>query len=187
MVIILEGLDRTGKSTQTEKIKEFFKKKGIETSDIHYEGIQVPVDGIFKQGAQEVASRARYDDMLKIADTLADVKNYVLIFDRAHLGEYVYSPMYRHYDGSYVFEMETHYPNFIKQAIELVFIDTVDNLIKRDDGLSFSIKKDDKEKEIQLFKEAFDKSNVKHKVLIDISKNDIEAVWNIIKPYLEKT
>lgn len=183
-VICMEGLDRCGKSTQIEKIKNYFKEKGIETSVIHYSGIEVQESGPFKQGAQYVASRARYDDMLRLADEMSDAKH-VVIFDRAHLGEMVYSPLYRKYDGEYVFELEQKYQNLLDKVFLFVVIDTPEHLLAREDGLSLSNNIEDKQKEIDRFKKAFGMSNIKHKELIDISDKSIEDVWAIIKQKLE--
>jgi len=183
-VVIMCGLDRCGKSTQIEKIKNYFKEKGRDSTVIHYSGIDVPESGPFKQGAQFVASRARYDDMLHLADEMTDAEQ-VLIFDRAHLGEMVYSPLYRKYNGEYVFELEQKYPNLLEKALLFVVIDTPEHLLAREDGMSFSNKIEDKQKEIECFKKAFGMSNIKNKELIDISDKSIEDVWNIIKQKLE--
>ena len=186
MVICVEGIDRTGKSTQIKKMQEYFEELGLESAVIHYEGVKVPESGPFKSGAQEVASRTRYDDMLHLADEMVKSTNHVLIFDRAHLGEFVYSPMYRHYDGDYVFELEKKYPNFCSRALLFTFIDTPEHVLARDDGESFTTDLQKKAEEIDRFTAATVMSNVEHKHLINIKDKSIDDVWNIIKPQLQE-
>lgn len=179
MVIIICGLDRCGKSTQIEKIRNYFSEKNIETNVIHYEQVNTTKEH------QEAASRIRYDDMLKTANELSKNKS-VMIYDRAHLGEYVYSPIYRNYSGEYVFELEKKYETVMDKAILFLFTDRPENLLSREDGLSFSSKIENKQKEIILFTEAFNKSNIKHKYHIDIDGLDENKVWEIVKSKIEE-
>lgn len=183
-VIFICGVDRVGKTTQIRNIQKFFEKQNRDTLAIHYSGIHVQNVGPFKSGAELVASRARYEDMMHLADLYVNNRN-ILLFDRAHLGEYVYSPMYRKYDGDYVFELEKDHPVMINNARLFLFTDTVENLCRREDGNSFSSNPENKKKELELFNEAIAKSNIKHKMIIDIRDKDENAVWNIIKKELE--
>lgn len=183
-VIICEGLDRCGKSTQIAKLQDYFKEKGIESSVMHYAGVDVNNFGPFTNPAKEIASRTRYDDMLNMAAQHVD-SSHVLIFDRAHLGEYVYSPLYRNYDGRYVFELEKKFSNLMENAFLFVFTDTAEHLISRDDGLSLTTDLEKKREEVKRFEKAFIFSNIKHKFHIDISNKSIDVVWNIIKQNLE--
>lgn len=183
-VIICEGLDRCGKSTQIAKLQDYFKEKGVESSVMHYAGVDVNDFGPFTNPAKEIASRTRYDDMLNIAERHVD-STHVLIFDRAHLGEYVYAPLYRNYDGEYVFELEKKFPNLTEKAFLFVFTDAAEHLISRDDGLSLTTDLEKKREEIKRFEKAFIFSNIKHKFHIDISNKSIDTVWNIVKQNLE--
>jgi len=111
------------------------------------------------------------------------------IYDRSHLGESVYSPIYRNYSGDYVFDIEKESKDFgcktINSCALIVFVDEPENLIKRDDGLSFSVDLDKKQDEINRFIEAFNKSNIKKKILINIKDRSIEEVHEIIVKFLE--
>ena len=49
-----------------------------------------------------------YDDMFKLMINSKD-KDINLIFNRSHLGETVYSPLYRGYSGDYIFDIEKKY------------------------------------------------------------------------------
>ena len=70
-------------------------------------------------------------------------KNSNFIFDRSHIGEYVYAPIYRNYDGSYVFDLEKKYKDdyssdFIETSI-LILLTSSDFSFIEDDGLSFNV------------------------------------------------
>jgi hypothetical protein len=98
-----------------------------------------------------------------------------LILNRAHLGEYVYSPIYRGYEGDWIFDLEKAFLRdctFDKGNIKLfVFYDS-DNLKLnvREDGNSLSDKKDENfDKERARFLEAFEKSSIANKQLFDLS------------------
>ena len=102
-----------------------------------------------------------------------------LICDRAHLGECVYSPIYRDYSGDFVFEEEKNFiwQDNLKRIKLILFTDDAENVIKRDDGLSFSIDLDTKKKEIELFDKAFEKS-ILNKKRIELKGRYAEQIWN---------
>lgn len=183
-VIFICGADRVGKTTQIRNIQKFFEKQNRDVLVIHYSSIHVQNVGPFKSGAECVASRSRYEDMMHLADLYVNNRN-LLVFDRAHLGEYVYSPMYRKYSGDYVFDLEKDHPLMIDNAKLFLFTDAAENLCRREDGNSFSSDVENKKKELELFNEAFEKSNIKNKMIISIEDKDENAVWDIIKKELE--
>jgi thymidylate kinase len=104
--IIIDGLDRLGKSTLIKSIRDelgyfeivhFSKPQSLaiydelSTNDGEYNKLQ---------------SYYRYqyngfENMMKLLTSKAKI-----IFDRSHLGEFVYSPLYRSYSGEYVFDLE---------------------------------------------------------------------------------
>ncbi len=185
MVIIVEGPDRTGKTTQIAKMKEHYEAQGKSVQVIHYESIKK--DEGFKYNAKilQQMSRVRYDDMLNLANTFAEDDKTVLIFDRAHLGELVYAPLFRKYGGEYVFNLEDKYPTFLEKTKLFVFVDEAKNLVKRDDGKSLGkVTKKTKQREKDLFEVAFECSNIKDKHLININKTKEEKVWELVKEKL---
>lgn len=87
----------------------------------------------------------------------------VIIFDRAHLGETVYSPLYRGYTGDFVFQFEKDFIEGEHPETKLIlFTDTVENVIARDkargDGLSFTLDPEKKADELKAFDMAFENS-----------------------------
>jgi thymidylate kinase len=111
--------------------------------------------------------------------------NINLIFDRFHIGEYVYSPIYRNYSGEFIFEIEKQFKfeKFFGNIFLTVMVDEAKSVSKREDGLSFSGKDIDlKISEKRRFTIGFTKSNIINKQLINCSNyncniNDVvEAV-----------
>lgn len=104
------------------------------------------------------------------------------IVDRSHIGEMVYSPLYRNYSGDYVLDIEKQYntDNFYL----IVLTDRAENLISRDDGLSHSTDIDKKNEELELFREAFQKSNIKNKYMMNIEGHNENEVLNKVLDYI---
>ena len=93
-----------------------------------------------------------------------------IIFDRTHLGEVVYAPLYRGYSGDYVYELEEELTQdklyTYKDDIRLIVLMSSNTDMLKDDGLSFDPTK--KNEEQNMFIEAFHKSKLENKVLIDV-------------------
>ena len=168
MVIVCEGLDRVGKGTQIQRIKRHLEEKGSLCHVLHYSNI--------KGSDVEKRSKEYYRQMFDIMRY--SFNRFNLILDRAHLGEFVYSPLYRNYDGSYIFDLEKNYllHDTYNGTKLIVFIDEAENLVHREDGFSFSKDIEKKKEEIRRFDEAYDKSAL-NKLLININGHDENAVW----------
>lgn len=180
MTIIAEGVDALGKSTQIQKIKEEFEKQGVSVHILHYSNIKA-----FGNDNKKIkeASYKQYRDMLKLANYAASEDSMALILDRSHIGEAVYSPLYRDYNGDFVFEEEKTFlwQDNLKRIKLILFTDEVEAIIKRDkernDGLSFSLDPEVKKKELDLFDKAFEKS-ILNKKRIELKGRDAEQIWN---------
>lgn len=181
--ILVEGCDAMGKGTQIEKIKSFYEKKGFPVHIIHYSNVK----GLSSSKEIKKYSEALYKDMFELCkETNGDR---VLILDRAHLGEYVYSPMYRDYDGSYVFDLEKDLLGFEWAKVKLMlFTDDVKAVLKRDkdrnDGKSFTLDPEKKAEELEMFNKAFELSSLKkHKIELKGRTPD-EIFEEDVKPFL---
>ena len=175
MNIMFDGLDNVGKSTQIKLLMKHLIDKP--THVIHYSAIS----GITPEQSYKY-SQQLYDDMFyMMSEGSAFGRN--LIFDRSHIGEYVYAPLYRNYSGEYVFDIEKKYSKsaFFNDIVLFVLVDKAENAISREDGHSFSIDIENKQKEIDGFKKAYELSYIKNKHLIDINGLSIAEVYNIIK------
>jgi len=175
MKIIFEGPDNTGKSTQINNIRKHYKDKGFICTHSSF------IKGFTDKEYKNIAKK-EYSNAFKILNTDTDI-----IIDRLHGGETVYGELYRKYSGDYVYSLEKEYNlDLIDDLFLIVFIDKPDNLINRDDGLSFSIDSDMKQKEISKFITFYNKSIIKNKILINIADNNINKVAEIIFNFLKR-
>jgi len=176
MLIIIEGPDNVGKTTQIRKIKNHYAL----TKNVYF----------------ILHSSSNYETNNDISHMDLASKEYKYVFqyskqmnilsDRLHGGEVVYAPIYRNYDGDYVYTLELNNNIDKREDIYLiVLVDKAKNLIDRDDGKSFSIDIDKKELEISKFKEFYEKTNIKNKILIDIENKDEDKVFNEIIKFLK--
>ena len=157
--ILIDGIDRTGKSSLIEAIMQhygYFLK-------IHY---SKPSQLQCYDNSLETYQKSLFGNMFNMLKT----KDLKLVFDRSHLGETIYAPLYRKYSGDYVFDMENELRNDIPYTIDsdvmLVLLYTTDFSILKDDGLSFDFNR--KEEEQAIFLEAFNKSTLP-KIKVDVS------------------
>lgn len=168
--IIIEGPDNVGKSTLIRGLQHFYNKNTFQClhfSNVKHDSVE---DGI-------EYSKNLYTQMFESMSNLAKYNNAGMICDRAHLGEMVYGPIYRGYSGEYVLDIERKYTNYgpIWSNLFLITLyDEPENLIARDDGLSFSTDLDKKQAEINNFKNAHDKSLIVNKLLLNIKDNNAE-------------
>ena len=180
-IIYIEGPDNVGKGSQIHEINRFFYPK-IMFHTLHYGGVRKP--GITPEQYLEY-SRKYYSDMFRMI-YLANTQNISLILDRSHLGEIPYAQKYRGYDGHYVLELEKTWASELQNSFLITFIDEPENLIKREDGYSFSTNLEDKKEEINKFEEAHNKSIIPHKFKMNINGYGIKEVGNIVCEWLEK-
>lgn len=177
--IIIEGIDRLGKDTLIQGLKNQLGYFQV----IHYQkpeildcyvkeaarNMDLP-DGMITANVNAYAQKHyqlnSFRNMMKLLGS--DAK---LILNRAHLGEFVYAPRYRNYSGDYVFELEK---SFFAGGFKETFLDTTLLVLLhtssfdfiKDDGQSFDF--DRKDEEQMDFIRAFEKSDIKHKLLLDV-------------------
>lgn len=181
--VILEGSDNTGKDTQQKLLQTHFKDDIFHC--FHYSGLNFDT-----KEEHIVYSTRMYDDMFKLmCECLVFSglgRNF--IFNRSHLGEAVYSPLYRDYDGDYVFDIEREYVDRLNDNLYLIVLtDDPETVIKRDDGMSFYKDIQGVTKEIEYFKRAFIKSLIKNKTLININNKSPREVNSEIIDFIQNT
>ncbi len=181
MIFLIEGLDRCGKNSQIKLIQPLFIDKPLHV--LHYSNYK----GFDTPEQSENYSYNVYKNMFRLLYDNYEQNHFIL--NRSHIGESVYAPLYRNYNGDYVFNIELYHKRNHKQfwnQIKLItFIDEVENLIKRDDGLSHSIDPTLKQNEIDAFINSTEKSNILHKKIININGKSIEEVFEEVKDFLK--
>jgi len=172
-VYAVEGLDRLGKSTLIEGIQRklgffqvihFGKPKRLDA----YKGSIMPeyigYDEVRCDPQLFNYQQASFRNSMKLSQSGARI-----IFDRWHLGEAVYSPLYRGYSGNYVFDLEKrlnlNHTNFVRLILLVEDFSCSQHFVS--DGDSF----DDgqRENEQLLFISAFDKSIIMDKRIICVT------------------
>lgn len=173
-LVAVEAVDRCGKSTLVNWLTE---AHGFSQANFggFPEGDDSRQKALFQKGG--------FTQMFKILNTLYD-QPCKLAFDRCHLSEMVYGSIYRNDSGinlDYLQEFENDLPNDAMLLILLVNKD-LDVLRDRDDGGSHDINRIGEEQD--MFVDAFTRSNVKRKALIEVTGLSIEQVrakaWNCI-------
>ena len=176
--IIIEGTDNTGKDTQQNLIIE--KVNNLVFQKLHYSSLP------FKDDKEKHISYSRkmYDDMFQLMMMSKD-KDINIIFNRSHLGETVYSPLYRNYSGDYVFDIEKQYVNKLRQELYLITLtNDPHTILKRDDGKSFYGNEEEVKAEVDGFNRAHRLSKIKNKLLLNIGTMSANEVSNIIIDFL---
>ena len=172
-LLIIEGPDRCGKNTliknltsQAENfvVRHFGSVKG--ETDMEKRNFQFQ---FFKKEFELASLRSRFE--------MPDKERYprdIWIWNRAHLGEFVYGKMYRDTNPEeWVMKMESMFAMDIDPSVHLLLL-TADPefLCKRDDGLSFTAEVDKKAKEIESFKHAFNLSKIMNKKILNVSNGE---------------
>lgn len=167
---LIEGLDRLGKSTLIQGIRDelgyyevihFSKPQRLAI----YDGMATVEGEINKLQSYYHYQYAGFENMMQLICGGGKI-----VFDRAHLGEVVYSPMYRNYSGDYVFELENHYCLDDRGDIRLILLVEDFDIAKHfvDDGESLGpVEK--REEEQERFIEAFHRSSIKDKRIICVT------------------
>lgn len=160
-IYVIEGLDRLGKSTLVKTIKNRF---GFYQT-IHC-GKPEALDVYSKCG--DSLERYQICSFLQTMLMATSETPYRLIFDRWHLGEAVYAPLYRGYNGDYVFALEKEC-ELDKAPISLILLTENMDISTHfeSDGASFDDSK--RADEQQMFIEAFNKSIIRDKRIVCVT------------------
>lgn len=172
-VYAIEGLDRLGKSTLAEGIQRELGYFQV----IHYgkpERLAKYADAVMPEGVAHdpdvcdpqllAYQQALYRNSMKLSQSGARI-----IFDRWHIAETVYAPMYRKYDANYVFDLEKRFKLDETNMVRLVLLTEDFESSKHfvSDGLSFDDSR--REDEQNRFIAGFNKSAIKDKRIICVT------------------
>jgi thymidylate kinase len=184
MIIIVEGQDRVGKTTQIELLRNSY----VHSSPVvKYSKIKPK----YKHNPEHIFEKSKllYEEMFNmIFDSAADERD--LILDRAHLGEYVYSKRYRSYSGKYVFDLEKQFVNDVDLWVDNIYLiilinSDLEELYKRDDCLSHSNAIEAMATDKIRFMKAYKKSTIPNKCIIDCNGLTSDVVHKKILEFLK--
>ena len=171
-LIIIEGIDRVGKDTL---IKGLFDTITENKQNIIYRHFKSPLgdtdeDKIFYQ---KESFKREFDFYLSIKHNGYLNKDNVFVWNRSHIGEYVYGKMYRNYNPDWIYDLEQLYMVDYNIEIYLILLKAdAQFACDNDDGNSFTKELDKKQMEIDLFEEAFRKSLIKNKITIKVNEGN---------------
>lgn len=196
MVVLFDGIDNTGKTTQIQKLVSYLANKNMISTVCKYSKF----DKLDKKKEEKFYKRFYKDYFDKVSnwpdkivpdpayiaeDNIHYIQDNNLILDRGHISEAVYAPMYRSYSGDYIWDLEKCLENKHNTYL-IVLVNSVEKAVEREDGLSLSNGDADKISiEISKFVEAYKKSCIPNKVIIDINGYNIEEVFAQIIKFLD--
>ena len=182
MHIIFEGLDRVGKGTQIKmlQVDPFFRKDSRVFHTMHHGSLPYTDEKDHIKHSSEL-----YASMFRLM--VMNRESCEFIFDRSHLGESVYAPLYRKYSGDYVFSIENKYTKALENELYLiVLVSDPSVVISRDDGNSFYKTEKDVQKEIDMFEKAFKKSSIRKKYMLNVKDFSEDIVHTLIMNFLTR-
>lgn len=163
MILIIEGMDRCGKSTLVQNLrKNYFKSP---RTFVHHSSSPPNVDD---KNRWEVD---HYSSLLSTAIDMSENKGYDIIFDRFHLGAIVYGTRFRGADPSGIYELDDLYLKTYQKSATVLLTDFAEAIAARDDGESLEVSREEFEETRHMFIESFQKSNCPNKLHINISEN----------------
>lgn len=181
---LIDGIDRLGKSSLIKRIQQELGYHMV----IHYDKPQVLDKYLNSASAIKEADPKDLNDPEVQSLSVDNIARYLyqydtnvnmfklmetdipIIFDRTHLGEMVYAPLYRKYPGDYVYRLEREFleskPYTSHSNIRMILLTSSNTDMLVDDGLSFDPSK--KNEEQNMFISAFNKSAITNKVIVDV-------------------
>lgn len=164
MIYIFEGMDNCLKDTIIYELRSILP---AETQVMKFSNPPKKVDALDYQ-------RRHFADMFEMMSATVHEARRNLILNRAHLGEFVYGPIYRKHEADWIFDLEQKYfqsHQNVEQSFLFLLYDRDNKKLKqREDGRSFSELNDLRMNEERTrFLQAFNKSHFKHKVKFDLS------------------
>jgi thymidylate kinase len=163
MLIIVEGLDRCGKSTLVEHLrKRYFTSPNIL---VHHSSSPPKVDD------PNVWELNHYRSLFRTSQILVDDYFYDVIFDRFHLGAAVYGEKYRGAHPSDIYDIDFRHLYNYKNAALILLTDDPEAIAARDDGDSLESSAKEYSETCSAFLEAYAVSSCMNKLHINITDN----------------
>jgi thymidylate kinase len=178
--IIFEGLDRCGKDTQVGLVQKSFSEETFHV--FHYSKIPLETP----EQNREYSERMYTDMFEMMKENKGSRRNF--IFNRSHLGESVYAPLYRNYLGDYVFKIESEYVEDLNKNLYLIVLtNDPEILLSREDGDSLSKSVEDILKEKQMFERTYYESKIQNKIMINCGVDSPIEIAKIISEFILET
>lgn len=163
MLLIIEGMDRCGKSYLVEHLrKRFFTSPNI---IVHHSSSPPKVED---PNGWELR---HYTSLFQTSQMLVDDYFYHVIFDRFHLGAAVYGAKYRNANPSDIYELDRDWLSGYGNAALILLTDNPEVIASRDDGESLESSVDEYAETAAAFIEAYKMSSCVDKLHINVTDN----------------
>lgn len=163
MILIIEGMDRCGKSTLVEQLrKRYFTDPRIL---VHHSSSPPKVDNPNEWEVQH------YKSLLDTSYYLNYAEDFNVIYDRFHLGAIVYGKKYRNADPEDIYSIENMLVRKDDEIALVLLTDWTHAIMDRDDENSLESGPSEFDETRMAFEEAFKRSIIPHKLHINISEN----------------
>ena len=169
--LIIEGCDRTGKDSLIKNLMPYCQNLVV----THFSTPSGQTD-LEKRKYQESSfnkefSKSYWFMKSDFFDEPKKGKMNLLVWNRAHLGEFVYGNLYRQTNPEeWVMKLEEMYEyDRMDNVYLLLLVGDPEYLSSKDDGESFASSVEARKKEIENFKSAFDISQIQKKLIIDVA------------------
>lgn len=177
-LLIIEGTDRTGKDTL---IKDLMAK--YPNSEMVHWGYPIGDTNDEKTEYQKM-SFGYLMRWFKFKKTMGNLD--LLIWNRSHIGEYVYGTIYRDsYPQLWIPELEEEFLKDDENVYLVLLQADAEFIVSQDDGKSYSDRLEDKQLEITKFEEAFNNSIILNKTKIKVNNgteyNLSDKITEIVK------
>jgi hypothetical protein len=169
--LIIEAPDRCGKDTLIKNLMPFCQNLVITHFSTPLGETDLEKRKFQEESFKQEFGKAYWFMKSDFFATPKKGKMNLLIWNRAHLGEFVYGNLYRQTNPEeWVMKLEEDYEyDNMENVYLLLLTGDPEFLSSRDDGESFNGSVEARKKEIANFKNAFDQSKIKKKMVLDVT------------------
>lgn len=164
MILIIEGMDRCGKSTLVEQLRKRYFLNNTRVL-VHHSSSPPKVEN---PNEWEVH---HYRSLLDASYMLNYSHDFDIIYDRFHLGAIVYGKKYRNADPEDIYAIENMYIYPGDEIALVLLTDWADAIMERDDDDSLEGSAEEFAQTRAAFEEAFNRSIIPNKLHINITEN----------------
>jgi thymidylate kinase len=194
-LIIIEGGDGLGKSSLISSICDFY----------HYDNISVrhfskpPLtssEGFKSSNAIKFNyQKQKFFEEAKLLNRICKTSSYFperIIWNRSHLGEFVYGQIYREIHPHLLYQFIHSYEEkfLLGRDVSLILLDTsnIELFMSQEDGKSLGQIKSLKEQELELFRKIYEHTYIKNKIKVNVNDLNLfrkkQDIFNDIKHLL---
>ena len=165
-LIIIEGTDRTGKDTLVNRLIE-------DNRNVVKRHWGFPKGNTNDERTRHQKKSFNEEFHLYELLNIHGPDDMIMIWNRAHLGEFVYGTIYRDSKPeTWVWKLEEDHEFDMRSEVYLILLYADPEFVAaKDDGKSYSDKIEDKTKEINAFLNAFENTKINKKIKIKVNED----------------